>query len=443
VLCLVLPPLAFWAIAVAGSFNIGYRHILPSLPFAYIMAAWSLGGRWRRVWRPALQGPSLVAGERQVWRPALRGGSVLQILCLALLVWEAANTFALAPHYLANFNLLAGGPANGYRVLVDSNLDWGQDLPGLARAVREMGEERVYLSWFGAAHPEAYDLSFHPLPGFWRFGGEAAEYGYNPLAPAPGLYAISVTNLQGLKLHDRDLYAWFRAQEAIAHVGHSILLYRIEPTPEATERVVLGVPQAQLAAEERDLLRRAGSVRQYDPGSGVIVPSIEAAGGDLWYVSPEPPEGTEAVRQGPGYVVARATEGRSTPPAPLREDRFDYVRPLDVRLEENPGGALVVVVRWQVDEAPHRAAVSFAHLLDGQGAYLAGWDGLTAPATCWQPGDTIEQRYAIALPADLPPGTYPVEIGWYDREAGQRWGYWIRDEVAGDRWLLEWKDGPT
>ena len=45
------------------------------------------------------------------------------------------------PYYLAYFNQLAGGPSGGYRVLVDSNLDWGQDLPGLVRYVIDRGNE--------------------------------------------------------------------------------------------------------------------------------------------------------------------------------------------------------------------------------------------------------------------------------------------------------------
>jgi hypothetical protein len=358
----------------------------------------------------------------------------------ALIVWLALNTLLLAPDYLANFNVLAGGPENGHRVLVDSNLDWGQDLPGLARAMQKQGEERVYLSWFGAAHPEAYPLSFHPLPGFWRFGGEAAAYGYNPLTPAPGLYAISATNLQGVKLADRDLYAWFRDRTPDGHVGHSILLYRVASTPQATERVVLGVPLGQLAAEERDLLRRAYSVRQYDPNTGLIVPAnARSRGGVTYYASPQPPSMADVVRQGPGYTLARLPEG-PFPPLPLRPPtnaRFDHVRPLSADLSVE-GQALTVTVRWRVDKPPHRAATSFAHLLDAHGAYLAGWDGLTAPATCWQAGDWIEQRYAIPLPQELPPGVYPVEVGWYDAETGRRWRFTMDGAVVGDRWLLEW-----
>ena len=49
----------------------------------------------------------------------------------ALLGWHAIESIKVAPDFLAYFNELAGGPANGYRHLVDSSLDWGQDLPKL------------------------------------------------------------------------------------------------------------------------------------------------------------------------------------------------------------------------------------------------------------------------------------------------------------------------
>jgi hypothetical protein len=116
-----------------------------------------------------------------------------------------------------------------------------------------------------------------------------------------------------------------------------------------------------------------------------------------------------------------------------------FVRMLGHRVEEVSLGrddVLLVEAWWGVAEAPHRAAVSFAHLLDAEGRYLAGWDGLTAPATCWQWGDLIVQRYNIPLPADLAPGSYRVEVGWYDRESLQRWICYVDGQPAGDRALL-------
>ena len=62
------------------------------------------------------------------------------------------------PHYLAYFNWIAGGPVNGYKHLVHSSLDWGQDLPGLKRWLNEhdldsTGKTPVYLAYFGKAKP--------------------------------------------------------------------------------------------------------------------------------------------------------------------------------------------------------------------------------------------------------------------------------------------------
>jgi hypothetical protein len=39
-----------------------------------------------------------------------------------------ASTLSVYPHELAYFNELAGGPRNGHKHLLHSNLDWGQDL---------------------------------------------------------------------------------------------------------------------------------------------------------------------------------------------------------------------------------------------------------------------------------------------------------------------------
>lgn len=408
--CLLLPVAAFWAMAVGGSFNIGYRHILPSLPFLYVLVGWQLG-------RAAF----------------LR--RLLPAACLALLAWLLLDTLCIAPHYLAFFNGLAGGPDNGHRYLVDSNLDWGQDLPGLERYVREQGMERIYLSWFGAAHPEAYDLPFHPLPGYWRFRDEPAAYGFNPSRPAPGVYAISVTNLQGVNLADRDTYRWFREQTPVATIGHSIRIYRVVQAPAWMATVVLGAPASQLADPDQALLARATSVRRYDPASGTIYPGM---GGPIRFITPQAPADSRVVSAGPGYVVAEA-QAAPWPDRALSTRFGGFVALVDTTIAgpaPAPGGALHLTVRWSVEQAPHRAATSFAHLLDGTGRYVAGWDGLTAPATCWQSGDLIVQRYDIAIPADVAPGAFQVEVGWYDADTVQRWPCTVNSASCGDRLLL-------
>jgi hypothetical protein len=86
---------------------------------------------------------------------------------------------------------------------------------------------------------------------------------------------------------------------------------------------------------------------------------------------------------------------------------------------------------------PHRAAKTFAHLLDEGGRYVAGWDGLAAPSTCWETGDEVRQRYRFVAPNDLPPGSYRIEIGWYDVETEERWPCYVGGVQVGDRLLLE------
>jgi hypothetical protein len=256
------------------------------------------------------------------------------------------------------------------------------------------------------------------------------------------VYAISATNLQGVKLADRNTYAWFREREPDAHVGHSILIYNVTAgqANASGEAAVLGVPLSQLAQEDRSLLARVDSVRQYDPQTGVILP---AGAHTVWYLTTESPGRNLETRQRPGYVVARSP-GMPVPRLNEIAHFGGFVTPLWYAASQasaGPNKPLHVTIHWGVARAPHRAAVSFAHLLDAEGRYLAGWDGLTAPATCWQAGDWIEQHYVLPLPPDLAPGTYPIEVGWYDADTGKRWPYVVNGETVGDRMLEEWKSG--
>lgn len=130
------------------------------------------------------------------------------------------------PHYLAYFNELAGGPRSGYRILVDSNLDWGQDLPGLAAWMKKNAVPRIKLLYFGTADPDHYGIACDRLPG------------YQPPPPStlvhevkPGdLVAVSATHLQGVYLEPDllPLVARFRAMRPLTTIGHSIFVYRAD-----------------------------------------------------------------------------------------------------------------------------------------------------------------------------------------------------------------------
>jgi hypothetical protein len=196
-----LPVLLYLALTFTRSINIGHRHLLPIYPFLFVAAGQAAG---------------LLARSR------VAGAVVLGLLC----AWYALGTLRIHPHYLAYFNEIAGGPQSGYRLLVDSNLDWGQDLKGLKAYMDAQGIPRLKLSYFGSADPAYYGIDADLLPGY--------------MAPHPAhvtrevkrgdLVAVSATNLQGVYLdpEDRPLMERFRAEKPLHEVGYSILIYRAD-----------------------------------------------------------------------------------------------------------------------------------------------------------------------------------------------------------------------
>jgi 4-amino-4-deoxy-L-arabinose transferase-like glycosyltransferase len=207
-LLLLVPPVVYFLASMSSSLNIGYRHLLPVLPFLSVHI-----GRLASSPRPLVSSP-LVRRVRC-------------FLPLFLIIWLALGTLLIYPHFLAYFNPIGGGPQNGWHILVDSNIDWGQDMKGLRAWMEREGVERVRLAWFGTARPEVYGVRYDLLPGL--------PYGFllwdappfDPEDPEPGVYAISVTNLVGVALPDPDLYAWFRARQPDERIGYSLFIYRV------------------------------------------------------------------------------------------------------------------------------------------------------------------------------------------------------------------------
>jgi hypothetical protein len=203
----LIPVLIYFAICLTSTFNIGYRHLLPILPCLFIFTGQLALIDWRT--------------------SRLATGAIL-----AMVVWLTIGSVMIFPHYLTFFNELAGGPSNGYKVLVDSNLDWGQDLIRLRKYMTEQNIPSVKLSYHGTADPAAYGVVYEPLPSYpynqWT-GDTVPDILLNPPS---GVYAISANNLQGLRFKNHDLYATFRERKPDAVVGHSIFIYRINRTVE-------------------------------------------------------------------------------------------------------------------------------------------------------------------------------------------------------------------
>jgi hypothetical protein len=214
---LLLPALLFFFLTMQSALNIGYRHALPAIPYLMVLISGLA----------APPAPALLSfgGRMHI---AKRLPEILAICGLVMVIGVA---LWIHPHYLSYFNQLAGGPANGYRVLIDSNVDWGQDLLRLKSWMADNEVTEVNLGWFGSADPDYYGLAYRPLPGtgrdsFFRLWWAVP---FDRIHPEPGIYAISATSLWELPLRpeEKTVYKWFRAREPDDRVGYSILIYNV------------------------------------------------------------------------------------------------------------------------------------------------------------------------------------------------------------------------
>ena len=197
------PPLAFSAgIVLVGLFthiNIGVRHILPVYVGFSVLAA-------------AAAMRLLELGRARKW--------ILTVLGV-LLAWLAASSLLSHPDYLAYFNELAAGePEN---ILVDSDLDWGQDLKRLAARLHEAGAQQ--LRWVPL---QVTDFQK-------EFGLPPIDTHMDVVNPAPGWSAVSLTVLKQRRLGLWDSYPgvtiWPDRIKPTEKVGKSIWLWYFPPEP--------------------------------------------------------------------------------------------------------------------------------------------------------------------------------------------------------------------
>ena len=87
-------------------------------------------------------------------------------------------------------------------------------------------------------------------------------------------------------------------------------------------------------------------------------------------------------------------------------------------------GVLPVALRWRATQPIAANYHVFVHLLDADGNRVAQSDGQPAlwsrPTSGWSPGEVIEDRHALSLPADLAPGDYTLVVGLYTPLDGAR-----------------------
>lgn len=196
--------LMFFIVGIKSNLNIGLRHILPLYPFLYILCA-------KYFVRIFNIDSHVKLNKIQIF---------LKAISMILLVWYAISNFLIFPSYLAYFNELIGGPKNGYKYTVDSNLDWGQDLKRLAFWVKKNNIDKITIDYFGGSVPEYY-LGQKAI--IWH-----SKYG----RPPKGWFAVSATYYQNSKWYSKvegiPDYAWLDNQSPHTMIGYSILVYKIE-----------------------------------------------------------------------------------------------------------------------------------------------------------------------------------------------------------------------
>ncbi len=199
---LLFPPVYYFGLASLSTLQLGYRLVLPAVPFLILICGMALER-------------ALLA--RRPWIPA------------AALVWTAVSVLSQYPYTISYFNDFAPSLDRRIHALSDSNLDWGHGLPALRQWCLRHQVRRIRLSFFGndpphRLFPDEENMVELVAPP-WN---DALARGLE-LHPEPGIWAISATLLTGQFFSGkyRNYYRAFRDRQPDDVVAGSILIYRI------------------------------------------------------------------------------------------------------------------------------------------------------------------------------------------------------------------------
>jgi len=191
-------------VSISGGLNIGFRHLFPILPFAFLLIS-------KKVFE-------------MIKKSHLMSQQTFRIVSLLLLIWIISIPIFSYPGYTSYFNESIGGSKNGYKYVTDSNTDWGQDLKRLKIYIDQHPEiDKIRVDYFGGG-----DIKYYI--------GDKYIMWYDSMRPVQlGWYAISTNFLQGSIYNTaktpRDSYAWTQQYKPVTMIGNSILIYHITQPP--------------------------------------------------------------------------------------------------------------------------------------------------------------------------------------------------------------------
>ncbi|MDR1382729.1 MAG: glycosyltransferase family 39 protein [Planctomycetaceae bacterium] len=231
----ILPGIVLLAfVSSQTGFSVHSRYVIPALPFFFLWI-------------------SKVGKAFPMKRP------MVVTIASVLLAWSVLSSLSIYPYSLSYFNelaailptpedknypkllpeisktawqktksILSAGPRNGARHLLDSNIDWGQDL--------------FYLEKWYQKHPEAKDMKV----AYWgSYPLELTTIPSKEMPPAnkpqPGWYALSVNYIDSREKQ----YRYFLNFEPVATAGYSLYIYHITLEDANRVRREMGLPEIE------------------------------------------------------------------------------------------------------------------------------------------------------------------------------------------------------
>ncbi len=227
----------YWAYSIKSPLNIGVRHLMPTLPFIYILITNHLKNWIRKnfinlksVLFSLILSKKIGFAFKQTLQLILKFG-----LLIIIILWYFGETITASPHFLSYFNEIGGGTKNGYKYVTDSNYDWGQDLKELKNFAQEKNISKIAVDYFGGGNPKYY--LGEKYTNWSSNKGNPKDKGIEWLAVSINTIQSAIANLHpGQERNPQDEYQWLqnlkpkingKTPEPDYKAGTSIFIYRL------------------------------------------------------------------------------------------------------------------------------------------------------------------------------------------------------------------------
>jgi hypothetical protein len=205
----------YWSYSMHSPLNIGIRHLMPTIPLIFILAA--------VVWKKWIMRLDLSSGNLVAIARSFAAGVAKYIFLILLLAWLVLETLFTAPYFLSYFNEIGGGTWGGYHFVTDSNYDWGQDLLRLQTFVNAHPEiNKIGVDYFGGGSPKYYlgdkEVNWSPEQG------NPTDHGIHWLAISVNTLELATQPLEaGQSRGASSTYSWLTALRPLSDATGTLL----------------------------------------------------------------------------------------------------------------------------------------------------------------------------------------------------------------------------